>query len=69
MTDQVVPEVIAEARAWAAECTWREAEDAGETGPQYVGSLSDEAVLAGVEQHYSGGVQQLARDAGLETVE
>ena len=60
--DQVDPQVMAEMRAWASECTWREAEESGETGPEYVGRLSDEEVLAGVDRHYSGGAAEFVRE-------
>lgn len=65
MSDQVAPEVIAAMRAQASECTWAEAEMYGETGPEYIGSLSDEEVLAHYENE-PGGVEQFCRDSGLE---
>lgn len=62
--DQVSPELIAEMRAQAADCTWREAEDYGETSAEYIGSLSDEEVIAHYERQ-PGGVGQFAADAGM----
>lgn len=62
--DQVTPDLIAEMRAQAAECTWREAEDYGETGAEYIRSLSDEEVIAHYENQ-PGGVEQFAQDSGM----
>lgn len=62
--DMVDATVMDEMRAQAMECTWREAEDNGETGAEYVNSLSDEEVLAHYERQ-PGGVEQFKRDSGL----
>jgi hypothetical protein len=63
--DQVTPELMAEMRAQAAECTWREAEDYGETGAEYIDSLSDAEVLAHYERQ-PGGIEQFAQDSGMD---
>jgi hypothetical protein len=63
--DTVPPEVMDEMRAQASECTWAEAEMYGETGPEYIDSLTDEEILAHYENQ-PGGVDQFCRDSGLE---
>lgn len=62
--DQVSPEVMEEMRAQAAECTWAEAEMYGQTGPEFIESLSDAEVVAHYERQ-PGGVEQFERDCGL----
>lgn len=61
MTDQVAPEVIAEARAWA--------EAGGYTsllGDEVVEArdMTDEEVLALTDRQYPGGAEGFSRDAG-----
>jgi hypothetical protein len=51
--------LIREARAWVAECVWRE-------DPEDIAELSDEEILRGVDKHYGGGRVQLSRDALLD---
>lgn len=51
-------------RAWAKECEWREAEDNFESSAEYVDSLDDVAVRAGIERHYPGGVAGFERGEG-----
>lgn len=53
---EVSPEVMVEMRNWVAECEWGEAQEGGMSSREYVDGLSDEEVLSGVEQHYSGGI-------------
>lgn len=63
--DQVSSETMAEMRAQAKECEWREAELAGCTSPEYIDELTDGEVLAHYENQ-PGGVEQFMRDSGLE---
>lgn len=58
--DQVDAAVMAEMRAQASECTWREAEDYGETSSEYIASLTDEEVLAHYERQ-PGGIDEFVR--------
>lgn len=60
--DQVDAATMAEMRAWAKDCEWREAQDNGMTSAEYVDELSDEEVLAGIDRHYGGGAAQFVRD-------
>lgn len=62
--DQVAPEVMAEMRAQAKECEWREAQDNCLTSDEYIDELSDAEVLAHYERQ-PGGVDQFKRDSGL----
>lgn len=52
--------LIAEARAWASDCAWRDSDE--------IAGYSDEEIIRGVNTHYEGGIDQLARNALLEPV-
>jgi hypothetical protein len=48
-------QLVREARGWAADCQWCEE-------PEDIAALSDEAILRGVERHYTGGLKQFRAD-------
>lgn len=50
--------LIAEARAWMADCVWRE-------DPDDLADMSDRDVLRSVNRHYEGGLDALARNSGV----
>ncbi len=52
-------EILDEARAWLADCAWRDLE------PEDVYGLTDVSILLGVDHHYVGGIAQFATDADL----
>ncbi len=51
--------LLAEARAWVADCAWRE-------DPDEIAEYSDQEIIRGVDRHYDGGIDGLARAALLE---
>jgi len=51
----VTAEVLHEARGWVLDCLWRE-------DPDTLAGLPDAAILAGVQRHYLGGLDQFIRD-------
>lgn len=54
-TPRLSPAMVAEMRAWIADCSWRDEPD--------VDALSDADVIAGVQRHYDGGIEQFRRDS------
>lgn len=50
--------LIAEARAWVADCVWRE-------DPEDLAAMPDRDVLRSVDRHYEGGLDALARNSGV----
>ena len=52
-------ELIAEARAWVAECIWADLE------PEDVADLTDAQIRRGVNRTYDGGWQQFVRDCDV----
>lgn len=49
--------LLAEARAWIADCKWEDVADDAD-----VAALTDTQVQAGIEKHYDGGWEQFAAD-------
>ena len=49
-------EQLQDARNWVAECVWGDLEDGD------ISQLTDAQVVAGIQRHYSGGVEQFVAD-------
>jgi len=45
--------VLGDMRDWASDSTWAEHDD----DPDFVGGLSDEDIIRGVERHHEGGIR------------
>lgn len=56
-SDETLGQLLKEMREWISDCTWADLE------PDDVDELADTEVLAGVRQHYVGGLAQFVRDS------
>lgn len=54
--DQLDENTIIEMRGWISDCGWSNVD------PDDIPTLSDYVIVRGVEQHYSGGVEQFLAD-------
>lgn len=51
------PEQISAMRDWAKDCQWAE-----EQGSEFIDELTDLQIIAGVEKHYDGELEQFVKD-------
>ena len=52
----LTPEQLRNAQNWIAECVWGDLEE------EDISQLPEAQVIAGIQRHYSGGLEQFIRD-------
>lgn len=57
LTGDQKAELVNEMRNWIKECNWQDVED------EDVDNMTDEELIRGINNHYSGGIDQFIKDS------